>query len=187
MTYADVKEIFYERESEFRNEYLTAHIVLTEDSFPSRHSVPLLSRIFRVRSNNSAYQPMSADYTIFGIRLDGTARPVELASRLAEEYGGWGGWKVACCYILDYMRDVYAIPNRLRRLQDDGTVSYVFGRTDIRVQEIRRDGVIHLSPVEGLQVECGGWYTLTPDLVSGYCTLLERAVNVPVEDSRPIN
>lgn len=175
MTYADLREIFYDREAEFRDAPLTAHIVFAEDNF--LEPVPRLSRVYRVSSDNSAYRPMADNYSITGICLDGVGQLTNLEAYLKEECGGKSSWKVDHCYILDHMRDAYAIPYLSRLTQKDGTICYRFGSTNIQVRENLENGKICLQPVEGTQVECNGWYTLQSDLVKGYCYLLERAIN----------
>jgi len=81
------------------------------------------------------------------------------------------------CYILEQMRDVKAIPNLTRTAQRDGTISYFFGDTCIRVLETAENGKIQMVPVSGDQAACGEWVELPIDRVYGYCTLLTRYLN----------
>ena len=175
MLYAKVKQIFRELKQKSPKEDLTAHITFTEDSFVSPYS--LLSRTYRFSSDNKAFWPNMGSYSIFAYCLDVTSdQGVRLDWYMAEE-GNAGGWKVQDCYILEWMRDVDAIPNLTRMEQEDGTVCYFFGNTTIQVLETTENGRITLEPVAGDQTACGEWVELPVDRVYGYCTLLERHLN----------
>ena len=88
---------------------LTAHIIFTEDSFRKPYS--LLSRTYRISSDNKAFWPNMGGYSIFAYCLDVTSdQGVRLDWYMAEE-GNADGWKVEDCYILEQMRDVAAIPS----------------------------------------------------------------------------
>ena len=175
MNYSEVKQIFRELKATSPREDLTAHIIFTEDSFAKPY--PLLSRTYRVSSDNKAFWPNMGGYSIFAYCLDVTSdQGVRLYWYMAEE-GIANGWKVEDCYILEQMRDVAAIPNYSRTMQIDGTAFYFFGDTCIRVRESCEDGKLSLEPVSGDQAACGEWVDLPVDRVHGYCTLLERHLN----------
>ena len=169
MTYNELKQIFRDLKRNSPREDLTAHIIFTEDSFTKPY--PLLSRTYRVSSDNKAFRPNMGGYSIFAYCLDGTDQGVRLDWCLEDE-GNIGGWKVERCYVLGQMRDVEAIPRYTRRELRDGIVCYFFGETDIRVRESRENGKICLEPVSGDRNVC-----LPIDWVYGYCTLLERHLN----------
>lgn len=174
MKYLELKEVFREHEKNWPKEHLTAMLVFTEDSFDKQYS--RLSRSYMVSSDNKAFLPNMAGYSIFADCLDGTDRGVRLEWYMAEE-GNPGGWKVEDCYILEQMRDIAAIPSLSKATQDDGTVCYFFGGTTIRAEESIDHGKLRLKPVAGDQVACGEWTDLDIDQVAGYCVLLERHLN----------
>lgn len=174
MDYAQLKSVFRELKHSSPGKDLTAHIIFTEDSFTRPYS--LLSRTYRVSSDNKAFSPCLSGYSIFAYCLDGTDQGIRLDWCLEAE-GNPGGWKVADVYILEQMRDADAIPHHTRTEQEDGTVCYFFGDTCSRVRESHEGGKIHLEPVAGDQTVCGEWVDLSIDRVYGYCTLLERYLN----------
>ena len=175
MDYSELKEIFQELKRTSPREYLTAHIIFTEDSFDEPYS--LLSRTYSVSSNNNGFWSGLISRSIFAYCLDVTSDQGVRLDWYMEEEGNPGGWKVEDCYILEKMRDTAAIPALSRTEQDDGTVCYFFGDTTIRVRESREDGKLRLEPVAGDQVNSDGWVDLDIDRVYGYCTLLERHLN----------
>ena len=175
MNYSELKQIFRELKATSPKEDFTAHIIFTEDSFNRPYS--LLSRTYRISSDNKAFWPNLGGYSIFGYCMDKTSdQGVRLDYYMAEERD-ITGWKVEDCYILEQMRDVSAIPNAARTEQGDGTICYFFGDTCIQVRESRDDGEIHLEPVSGDQTACGEWMELPVDRIHGYCTLLEQHLN----------
>ena len=175
MNYSEVKQIFQELKRTSPKDDLTAHIIFTEDSFDKEY--PLLSRTYRVSSDNKMFWPNMFSKSIFAYCLDKTSdQGVRLDWYMAEE-GNSGGWKVEDCYILEQMRDTAAIPNYSRTMQIDGTAFYFFGDTYIRVCEAHEKDTIHLEPVSGDQTACGEWVKLPIDRVYGYGTLLERHLN----------
>lgn len=175
MVYAELKQIFRELKRTSPRDDLTAHIIFTEDSFQKPYS--LLSRTYRISSDNKAFWPNMGGYSIFGYCLDVTSdQGVRLDHYMAEERDP-SGWKVEDCYILERMRDAAAIPNATWMEQDDGSVCYFFGDTCIRVRESHEGRKIHLEPVRGDQTACGEWVELSIDRVYGYCILLERHLN----------
>ena len=180
MNYSELKQIFQDLKRTSPREDLTAHIIFTGDSFNKPY--PLLSRTYSVSSNNNGFWTGLISRSIFAYCLDKTSdQGVRLDWYMAEE-GNSGGWKVEDCYILEQMRDAAAIPDAVRTEQGDGTVCYFFNDTCIRVRESRADGKIRLEPVAGDQVVCGEWVDLPIDRVYGYCTLLERQLNVGVSE-----
>ena len=175
MIYAELKQIFRELKQTSPRDDLTAHIVFTEDSFTTQYA--LLSRTYRVSSNNKGFRPHMFSNSIFAYCLDKTSdQGVRLDWYMAEE-GNADGWKVEDCYILEQMRDVAAIPHLTRTEQEDGTVCYFFGDTCIQVRESHEGGKLRLEPVAGDQTVCGEWVELSIDRIYGYCTLLERYLN----------
>lgn len=174
MNYSDLKEIFRELKATSPRDDLTAHIIFTEDSYVKKY--PLLSRTYRVSSDNKAFRPNMGGYSIFACCLDGTDQGVRLDWYMAEE-GNPSGWKAENCYILERMRDTAAIPSYSRTMQIDGTAFYFFGDTCIQAREAHEKDTIHLEPVAGDQVACGEWVELSIDRVYGYCTLLEQYLN----------
>lgn len=175
MDYVELKQTFLELKRTSPREDLTAHIIFTEDSFAETY--PLLSRTYRVSSDNKAFWSNMGGYSIFAYCLDVTSdQGVRLDWYMAEE-GNSGGWKVQDCYILEQMRDAKAIPDYERTAQVDGTVCYYFGDTCIRVRETYEKNTARLEPVAGNQIACGEWTDLPIDRVYGYCTLLERYLN----------
>ena len=106
MNYDELKQIFRELKRTSPKENLTAHIIFTEDSFTEPY--PLLSRTYRVSSDNKAFWPNMGGYSIFAYCLDGTDQGVRLDWCIADE-GNIGGWKVERCYVLEQLRDVEAI------------------------------------------------------------------------------
>lgn len=171
MDYNALKQVFRKLKRNSPKEDLTAHIIFTEDSFARIY--PLLSRTYRLSSDNKAFWPNMGSYSIFADCLDGTDQGVRLDWYMLEE-GNPGGWRVEKCYILEQMRDAAAVPRAVRTEQGDGTVSYFFADTCIRVRESHEDGKVRLEPVAGDQTACGEWVDLSIDQVYGYCTLLER-------------
>ena len=120
MVYAELKQIFRELKRTFPKDDLTAHIIFTEDSFHKPYS--LLSRTYRISSDNKAFWSNMGGYSIFGYCLDITSdQGVRLDHYMAEERDP-SGWKVEDCYILEQMRDAAAIPNLTRMEQDNGSV-----------------------------------------------------------------
>ncbi len=175
MNYSELKQIFQDLKRNSPREDLTAHIIFTVDSFGKEY--PLLSRTYRVSSDNKAFWPNMSGYSIFAYCLDKASdQGVRLDWYMAEE-GNPGGWKVEDCYILERMRDVAAIPHYYRTEQDDGTICYFLGDTCIRVRESHEEEKIRLEPVSGDQTACGEWVEFPIDRVYGYCTLLERHLN----------
>lgn len=172
MTYKELKNDFRKLKQIKPIETLTAHIIFTEESFKKKY--PLLSRTYRITSDEKAFWPSMADYSLFGDCLDGTDQGVRLDYYMEEERANVEGWKVEDCYILEHMRDVAAIPNAQRQMQDDGSICYFFGDTAIRVTESMKDGRISLKPIAGNQVACGEWIDLPIDRLHGYCFLLEK-------------
>ena len=175
MNYRELKQIFRELKQKTPKEDLTAHIIFTEDSFAKSYS--LLSRTYRFSSDNKAFWSNMAGYSIFAYCLNKTSdQGVRLDWYMAEE-GNANGWKVEDCYILEWMRDVAAIPSLARMEQDDNTVCYFFGNTCIRARESHEKGKIRLEPMAGDQTACGERIELPVDRVHGYCTLLEHRIN----------
>ena len=172
MTYAELKQIFYELKREHPTQNLTAHIVFTEDSFDKESS--LLSRTYRITSDEKAFWSRTGSRSIFAYCLDKTSdQGVRLDWYMADE-GNPGGWKVEDCYILEHMQDADAISKAQRQIQKDGTVCYFFGNTTIRVNETMLDGKVSLEPIAGNQVACGEWSEMSTDRLHGYCFLLEK-------------
>ena len=175
MNYVELKQTFLELKRTSPREDLTAHIIFTEDSFAQKY--PLLSRTYRVSSDNKAFWPNMGGYSIFAYCLDVTSdQGIRLDCYMAEE-GNSNGWKVQNCYILEQMEDVAAIPTVTRAMRGDGATNYFFGHACIRVQEAQKDGKIRLEPLTGEQAVSGEWVELPIDRVYGYCTLLERQLN----------
>ena len=153
MDYIELKQIFQDLKQKSPDENLTAHVIFTEDSFSIPY--PLLSRTYQFSSHNRVFQTRMNGSSIYAYCLDRTSdQGVRLDWYMADE-GNTDGWKVESCYILEWMRDVDAIPNLTRMEQGDGTVCYFFGNTTIRVQETMEDGRITLAPVAGDQTACG--------------------------------
>ena len=175
MTYSELEKVFQDHEAEYPKNHLTAHITFTEDSFSEPYS--LLSRTYAVNSDNKAFRPNMGGYSIFGTCLDGTDPCVRLERCMAEERGGADGWTVEDYLILERMRDVDAIAHLERTPQDGGEVCYFFADTTIRVRETVQDGKLRLTPVRGDQIAHGEWYDLDEPELTGYCELLERAIN----------
>ena len=172
MEYERLKQIFRGLNCDSPMEELTAHIIFTEDSFTKPY--PLLSRTYRLSSDNKAFWPNMGGYSIFAYCLDGTDQGVRLDWCMEEE-GNIGGWKVEGCYILEQMRDAEAICDLTRIELEDDTICYGFSSsTCIRVCETSEGGKIRLEPLAGNQMIDGRWVDLTIDRVYGYCTLLER-------------
>ena len=178
MDYSKLKETFCELKRSSPNKELTAHIIFTEDSFPKKY--PLLSRTYRISSDNKGFRPHMFSNSGFAYCLDGTDQGVRLDWLMAEE-GNPGGWKVQECYILEQMQDAEAICDcDLTRIElEDDTICYGFGdsSTCIRVCETVENGKIHLEPLAGNHMIDGKWEDLPVDRVYGYCTLLERQLN----------
>lgn len=177
MNYNDLKQTFRELKRTSPREDLTAHIIFTEDSFTRDY--PLLSRTYRVSSDNKAFWPNMGGYSIFAYCLDVTSDQGVRLDWYMEEEGNVGGWKVEDCYVLEQMRDVEAIDDLTRIELEDDTICYGFGSssTCIRVCETSEDGKIRLEPLAGNQMLDGKWVDLTIDRIYGYCTLLERQLN----------
>lgn len=175
MNYGEVKQIFQELKRTYPKDDLTAHIIFTEDSFTKEY--PLLRRTYRFGSDNKAFWPHMFSKSIFACCLDGTDQGVRLDWYMAEE-GNPDGWVVEDCYILERMQDAAAIPALKRIEQRDGTVSYFFGDTFMKIFESRDDkGKIQLELVLGDQDACSGRVPLSIDQMYGYCALLERHLN----------
>lgn len=98
MTYAELKQKFRDHESTRPKEPLIGHIVFTEDSWPQKY--PLESRTYVVSSQNKAFMPNMAGYSIFAHSLDGSDPHVRLDWYMAAEQGGKNGWKVEDCKIV---------------------------------------------------------------------------------------
>ena len=179
MLYSEMKEIFQELKRTSPRKDLTAHIIFTEDSFAKEY--PLLSRTYRISSDNKGFYPHMFSRSIFAYCLDVTSdQGVRLDWLMAAE-GNPGGWKVEDCYILERMQDAEAICDcDLTRIElEDDTICYGFGSssTCIRVCETAENGKIRLEPLAGNQMIDGKWVDLPIDRVYGYCTLLERQLN----------
>ena len=174
MNYSELKQVFRELKGTSPRDDLTAHIIFTEDSFKKPYS--LLSRTYRISSDNKAFWPNMGGYSIFGYCLDVTSdQGVRLDYYMAEERD-INGWKVEDCYILERMRDAEAISDLTRIELEDDTICYGFGgsSTCIRVYETNESGKIRLEPLAGNQMMDGKWVDLSIDRIYGYCTLLER-------------
>ena len=138
MTYRELKETFCDLKQKTPKDNLTAHVIFTEDSFAEPY--PLLSRTYRVSSDNKGYWPRMFSRSIFAYCLDVTSdQGVRLDWHMAEE-GNPGGWKVEDCYILERMQDADAIPSLTWMEQNDGSVCYfscmsmlTLGRTGDRI------------------------------------------------------
>lgn len=98
ITYNELFKRFRAHEQTNPTEHLTGHIVFTEDSWPKKY--PLESRTYVVSSDNKAFIPGMAGYSIYGGSLDGTDPCVRLERYMAAERGGKDGWKVDYCYIV---------------------------------------------------------------------------------------
>lgn len=175
MNYKELKRVFRELKQTSPKENLTAHIIFTEDSFAKPYS--LLSRTYRFSSDNKAFWPNMGSYSLFAYCLDTTSDQGVRLDWYMEDEGNADGWKVEDCYILEQMQDSATIPSFTRLVQDDGTVCYFFGDTNIRVQEVIEDDRIRLKPIAGNHTACSEWVELPVDRVHGYCTLLERHIN----------
>ena len=99
ITYTKLRSLFIEHESKRPKNPLTACIVFTEDSWPTKY--PLESRSYLVSSNCKAFIPSMGGYSIFGSSLDGSDNGVRLDWYMAAEHGGKYGWKVDYCYLLN--------------------------------------------------------------------------------------
>ena len=177
MNYAELKRTFLELKRTSPRENLTAHIIFTEDSFTREY--PLLSRTYRVSSDNKGFRPHMFSNSIFAYCLDVTSDQGVRLDWCMEDEGNPGGWKVESCYILEQMRDAEAIGDLTRIELEDDTICYGFGSssTCIRVCETTENGKIRLEPLAGNQMIDGKWEDLTIDRIYGYCTLLERQLN----------
>ena len=107
MNYSELKQIFRELKATSPRDDLTAHIIFTEDSFRKPYS--LLSRTYRISSDNKAFWPNMGGYSIFAEALDGTDRGVRLEQYMADEFGGKDGWKVERCYMKNDSREMIDI------------------------------------------------------------------------------
>lgn len=175
MNYSELKQIFQELKRTSPREYLTAHIIFTEDIFATQYL--LLSRTYSVSSNNKAFWPNMGGYSIFACCLDVTNDQGVRLDWYMEEEGNPGGGKAEECYILDRMRDTKAILNNSRAMETNGPVCYFFGDTCVRAHESHEEEKILLEPVAGNQTACGEWVELSIDRVYGYCTLLKWHLN----------
>lgn len=97
ISYAELKSLFSRHEETKPDTHLTGYIVFTEDSF--QQFFPLEARTYRVSSDNKAYIPFSAGYSIWGCSLDNSDPHVRLERYMAAEAGGERGWKVDYCYM----------------------------------------------------------------------------------------
>ena len=175
MNYGELKQIFRELKRTSPKDDLTVHIIFTEDSFAILY--PLLSRTYRVSSDNKAFWPSMGGYSIFAYCLEKTSdQGVRLDWYMAEE-GNSSGWKVEDCCILEKMRDAEAMSDLTRIELEDETICYGFGETCIQVYETNENRTIRLEPLAGNQAAGGKWADLPIDRVYGYCTLLERYLN----------
>ena len=175
MEYSKLKQTFRKLKQNSPKEDLTAHIIFTEDSFVNPYS--LLSRTYRLSSDNKAFWPHMTGYSIFAYCLDKTSDQGVRLDWYMEEEGNTGGWQVEDCYILERMRDAKAIPDFSQMRQDNGIVCYFFGSTVIQTRKTVKNGKIELEPIGGDRVVNGKWMWLPIDRVYGYCTLLERHLN----------
>ena len=71
MEYSELKQIFQEWKRTSTREDLTAHIILTEDSFAKEY--PLLSRTYRDRSDNKRLRHRMISRSIFTCCLTETS------------------------------------------------------------------------------------------------------------------
>lgn len=106
MTYAEVKKLFQEAESEGKK-HLICRVVFTEDSFNSPYSEA--ARTYEFSSNNKAFIPGMGGYSIFGSAIDGSDNGVRLEQYMAAEHGGKDGWKIEKCYLMEDKREVIDI------------------------------------------------------------------------------
>ena len=99
MTYSELKKLFIEHEASYPDKHLTAHIIITEDSFTKTYSKE--SRTYVVDSYNKAFRPNVGGYSIFGSSLDGTDMYVRLEQYMRAERGDDEGWVVEDCYLAE--------------------------------------------------------------------------------------
>lgn len=84
MKYSELKAEFRQyNDQHWPHSHLTGMIVFTEDSFNKPYT--RLSRSYRLSSDNKAYWPHAAGYSIFADCLDGTDQGVRLEWYMAEE------------------------------------------------------------------------------------------------------
>lgn len=106
MPYNELKKLFQQVEAEGKG-HLTGYIVFTQDSFTKEY--PEASRTYAISSDNKAFRPGMAGYSIFGYALDGSDDGVRLESYMADEHGGSQGWKIERCYIKEPGRKILDI------------------------------------------------------------------------------
>jgi len=169
MTYKDLKKTFRKLKQDSPKEDMTAHIIFTASSFSTPY--PVLSRTYRISSDNKAFWPHMGGYSIFGYCLDGTDQGTRLDWFMYEE-GNYYGWEVEDCYILEQMQDAEAIPRFTRLEQKDGSVCCFFGDTCVHVNVAHEKDKIQLEPLDGRHLVEGDWEELCIDKLHGYCTLL---------------
>ena len=106
MPYKELKKKFQEAEATGQD-HLTGFIVFTEDSFTKDY--PEGSRTYVVSSDNKAFRPGMAGYSIFATALDGSDPGVRLDYYMKDEHGGESGWKIERCYVKEPGRKILDI------------------------------------------------------------------------------
>lgn len=96
LTYEQMKSLF--RTAERAHQHLTGYIVFSPDSFQKVYSPE--SRTYAVSSENKAYEPHRAGYSIYASAIDGSDSNVRIEKYMAAEQGGKDGWKVERCYMM---------------------------------------------------------------------------------------
>lgn len=106
MPYDELKKRFRAAEA-LGKSHLTGYVVFTKDSFNQDYSEA--ARTYVVSSDNKAFQPGKAGYSIFSVALDGSDAGVRLDWYMKDEHGGDHGWKIERCYVKEPGREILDI------------------------------------------------------------------------------
>lgn len=101
VSYAELTEAF--RNAERCGYHLSGQITFTPDSFNEPYSEK--QRTYCLSSNNKAFQPNMAGYSIFASCLDESEHGVRLDRLMAAETGDEKGWKVERCVLKTFERE----------------------------------------------------------------------------------
>lgn len=95
VTYPELVRAF--REAERKGYHLSGQITFTPDSFNLPYSE--VERTYTLSSDNKAFQPNMAGYSIYASCLDGGEHGVRLDHLMAVETGDETGWKIEKCVV----------------------------------------------------------------------------------------
>lgn len=99
ISYGELATIFQLWERSNPGTHLRAYITFTPDSF-GEVNLSWVSRTYEITSDNKAFKPGMAGYSIYGRCLDNTDNGIRLERYMAAEGGGKDGWKIENCQLI---------------------------------------------------------------------------------------